>query len=83
MIDHLADLDADFRVFYRLDPEEVRELTGPQFLDLAVRVSAYQGVMAARIAAVQQRRTEQSGEIESTPEQLQTNSALADVIDYG
>jgi len=51
ILDHLDDLDADFRVFYRID--DIEALSGPQFLALALRVFAYQGVMAA-LAAVQQ-----------------------------
>jgi hypothetical protein len=34
-------------VFYRV--EDIETLSGPQFLSLAARVSAYQGVMAARL----------------------------------
>lgn len=50
VLDHLDDLDADFRVFYRIDDFE--ELSGPRFLALAVRAAAYQGVMAARVSAM-------------------------------
>jgi hypothetical protein len=46
ILDHLDDLDADFRVFYRID--DIESLTGPRFMALALRVFAYQGVMSAR-----------------------------------
>jgi hypothetical protein len=48
VLDYLDDLDADFRVFYRVD--DIEALSGPRLLALAVRVSAYQGVIAARLA---------------------------------
>lgn len=51
ILDHLDDLDADFRVFYRID--DIESLSGPRFIALALRVFAYQGVMAARAAALE------------------------------
>jgi hypothetical protein len=51
VLDHLDDLDADFRVFYRID--DIEQLSGPRFLALALRVFAYQGVMASRAAEQQ------------------------------
>lgn len=54
MIDHLDDLDADFRVFYRIDGigdgTFPPSLTAPRFLALAHRTGAYEGVMQARAA---------------------------------
>lgn len=48
-------------MFYRITWEEALEtLTGPRFFALAVRTPAYQGVMAARVAA-------QVDEVESAP----------------
>lgn len=49
MLDHLADLEADFRAIYRID--DMRSLSGPRFFRLAWRVAAYSGVMAARVNA--------------------------------
>lgn len=87
MVDHLADLEADFRVFYRLTPADIVELTGPHFLALAQRTTAYSGVMAARAAAEQD---QQGGStvgtdrvVISTPLALQNDPALSDVFDYG
>lgn len=57
MLSHRADLDADFRVFYRTSLEDAEHLmSGPEFFALAYRVSAYQGVMAARLEAAQGNR---------------------------
>jgi hypothetical protein len=47
VLDHLDDLDADFRVFYGLDIDR-DDIDGPTFFALARRVFAYGGVMAAR-----------------------------------
>jgi hypothetical protein len=50
VLDHLADLDADFLAIYRIDLEE-DDISGPRFFSLAHRLPAYSGVMAARIEA--------------------------------
>lgn len=60
VLDHEDDLDADFLAIYGLDLEQV-EITGPRYLALAHRLTAYQGVMAARVE--EERDTPQS----STP----------------
>lgn len=65
VIDHLDDLEADFRVFYRIDDFET--LSGPQFFKLAYRVAAYSGVMAARVAA-EMERERGSGNNYSSPQ---------------
>lgn len=49
ILDHLADLNADFRVFYRMSwAEAVRDLSGPELFQLCHRVFAYQGVLRGR-----------------------------------
>lgn len=87
VVHHLDDLEADFRAFYRLTPADIVKLTGPHFLALAQRTTAYSGVMAARVAAEQdQQGGSTSGadrEVTSTPLALQNDPALSDVFDYG
>ena len=57
MLSHRADLDADFRVFYRTSLKQAEhQMSGPEFFALAYRVSAYQGVMAARLEAARDRQ---------------------------
>jgi hypothetical protein len=52
-VDHLADIESDFAVFHRVaDP---LSLAGPEFFRKAHRLSAYSGVLAARVAATQAR----------------------------
>jgi hypothetical protein len=48
VLDHEADLDADFLAIYGIDLD-VYDMDGPRYLALAHRLPAYQGVMAARV----------------------------------
>lgn len=48
VLDHEADIDADFLAIYGIDLHE-QEVTGPRYFALAHRLTAYQGVMAARV----------------------------------
>ena len=52
-VDHLADIESDFAVFHRVD--DPLTLAGPEFFRKAYRLSAYSGVLAARVAATQTR----------------------------
>lgn len=83
IITHLDDLEADFRTFYRLTPADVARMSGPHFVALAVRLTAYSGVMAARAAAEEQKTESRSGYVESSAASIQSNPALSDLIDYG
>jgi hypothetical protein len=83
-----VDVEADFRVFYHLTPADVVRLSGPHFLALAWRLSAYQGVVAARASAEEENGTapahrEPGGRVESSAQAIRSDPALADVIDYG
>ena len=80
VLDHLDDLDADFRVFYRID--DIESLTGPRFLALALRVFAYQGVMAA-LAAEQDNPGTEVRQVESTREAISADPALAELVSWG
>jgi hypothetical protein len=56
LLDHLDDLDADFRVFYRITGigEEIfGDLSGPRFFALAFRTIHYRGVMRDRVMSEQ------------------------------
>jgi hypothetical protein len=91
VLDHLADLEADFMVFYRVD--EIEQLTGPRFLSLALRVFAYQGVMAARMMSQQETSTETGGrgnrdrdevkQVESTREAITADPVLSGLVSWG
>jgi hypothetical protein len=53
VVDHLADLESDFAVFHRVD--DPLSLAGPEFFRKAYRLSAYSGVLAARVEATRER----------------------------
>ncbi len=55
VLDHLDDLDADFLAIYRIDLEH-DEIPARRFFALAHRLTAYSGVMAARIEAEREER---------------------------
>lgn len=87
VLDHTRDLMADFRVFYRLSWSEALALPGPEFLALAYRASAFQGVMALREQeeAVRQARTKPARgvrQVEPTREAVQTDPLLAAAISF-
>jgi hypothetical protein len=66
---HEADIDADFLAIYGIDLEQV-DLTGPRYFALAYRLTAYQGVMAARVDEEQDRP-----QARSTPTRTSTTAA--------
>lgn len=82
----MDDLDADFRVFYRVD--DIGLLPGPRFLALALRVFAYQGVMTARAAEQQDRtRTPTHGtevrHVEPTRTAITADPVLSGLVSWG
>lgn len=85
VLDHLPDLEADFLVFYRV--ECIESLTGPRFLSLALRVFAYQGVMAALAVAQQDNSTSRNGtevrQVESNREAVLADPAFAGLVSWG
>ena len=48
VLDHLDDLDADFLAIYGIDLEQA-DVSARRYFALAHRLTAYQGVMAARV----------------------------------
>jgi hypothetical protein len=89
VLEHLADLEADFRAFYRMDPEDILSMSGPRFFALAHRVGAYDGVMAARLAEAAPQGTSggrssgaQNTTVESTQTAIRADPALSGLIDW-
>lgn len=86
VLDYLDDLDADFRVFYRVD--DIEALSGPRFLALALRVFAYQGVMASRAAEQQDSGTGgHSGaevrQVEGSRQAIAADPVLSGLVSWG
>jgi hypothetical protein len=90
--DHLADLEADFRVHYGMSGEQMLALPGPEFYRLAARTVAYRGVMQARAQALidaeqhQQQdappvREPYTGQAQQRPDGVvETRTAAGDVV---
>jgi hypothetical protein len=53
-LDYEADIASDLSVFHRVD--DPRTIDGPRYFSLAVRLTAYAGVMAARAEKMRQDR---------------------------
>jgi hypothetical protein len=91
VLDHLADLASDFSAIHGI--RDMLALPGPVFFSLAYRLSAYQGVMAAR--AAEQEADSPSGPQEPPPRRaapaeqvtpkvvLQTDAAFRGVFSFG
>lgn len=67
VLDHQADLDADFLAVYGIDLDTY-PMRGDRYMALAYRLPAYQGVMAGRQAAEKEQR-EAAPEAPSAPQQ--------------
>ena len=85
VLDHLPDLEADFLVFYRI--EDFEALTGPRFLSLAMRVFAYQGVMAALAAKQMDKGASRNGtevrQVEGNKADVLADPAFAGLVSWG
>ena len=68
VLDHQDDIDADFLAIYGLDLEHV-EISAPRYFALAYRLTAYQGVMAAR---ADEERDDRPAVASTTPTRTQT-----------
>jgi hypothetical protein len=86
ILDHLRDLEADFLAFYRMAPADVLALSGPRFLALAYRLSAYSGVLAARMSAAEAARQPAAPGgakvVDSSQAALRTDPVMAGLIDF-
>jgi hypothetical protein len=57
-------VDADFRVFYRIDgiaEGDYGDLSGPRFVALCLRLPAYSGVLRARVTAQMEAEADRNG----------------------
>lgn len=97
MLDHLDDLDADFRRFYGISgigEEEFGTLSAPRFFALAERSFAYDGVMTYRQekakpspppsgrADPRYNRGSQDREVPGDRTSVQTDPVLAGLIEF-
>jgi len=84
---HTRDLMADFRAIYHLPWEEALSLPGPEFFALALRLPAYNGVMALRVEKEEHNanRNVMPGArmVESEKEAIDRDPLLRGVIEFG
>lgn len=73
VLDHQDDIDADFLAIYGIDLLE-QEISSRRYFALAYRLTAYQGVMAAR---AEEERDEQQPTTSSSPTRTSTTAAPA------
>jgi hypothetical protein len=59
VLDYLDDIESDMSAFHRVN--DIYELDGPLFFSRAIRLPAYQGVLAARVAEEQERTNHRHG----------------------
>ena len=71
VLDHLDDIDADFLAIYGIDLEQV-DVPARRYFALVYRLTAYQGVMTAR---VDEARDEQQAPSSSTPTRTSSTPA--------
>lgn len=70
VLDYLEDLESDFSVFHRV--EDIHLMAGPRFFRMALRLFAYDGVLAARA-----RSEEESGIGSTHPERAERQPVAA------
>lgn len=87
LLDYVDDLESDFSAIHRVD--DIYAMDAPRFFRLAVRLTAYEGVMAARRMAEDQKQnggavnTGQTREVQATRTALQHDPALAGLVSVG
>lgn len=84
ILDHERDVAADLRVFAHVSWREALAWSGPEFLAMAYRLSAYGGVLAARIAE-QRPRTGVAGatRVPATRAAIMSHPDLRGVVSFG
>lgn len=70
VLNHLDDIDADFLAIYGIDLEQADAISARRYFALAHRLTAYQGVMAARVEEEREDRPTTS----STPTRTSTTA---------
>lgn len=86
MLGYLADVESDFSVFHRVD--DIGEMEAARFFRLALRLTAYEGVLTARRLAEQERDggsmdAGQAKEVAGTRSSVLSDPALGSVVSWG
>lgn len=78
------DLDADFRVFYRIDgigDGDYGDLSGPRFLALAERCLSYEGSVSKALQRLARTQHEQAQEQKAIADNAAKLAGLSDLFD--
>ncbi|MFM9635982.1 hypothetical protein [Streptomyces turgidiscabies] len=78
VLDYLDDLDADFLAIYGIDLTHT-EISSRRYFALAQRLTAYSGVMAARLEAERDDRPATSTRTSSTPATSRDDSSVTEL----
>lgn len=81
VLDHQADLDADFLAFFGIDLDQ-DDITGPRYYALAHRVSAYGGVMSARIEEQRDQQEPAPASTSSSPARQTTGDRHMELVAF-
>ncbi|MCW2898573.1 MAG: hypothetical protein JWO67_838 [Streptosporangiaceae bacterium] len=89
LLDYLDDVESDMSSFHRVD--DIYEMDAPRFFRLAVRLTAYQGVLAARRMAEEQNNGQngpstagtEAREVQSTRSDFAADPALSSLVSWG
>lgn len=80
VLDHKRDLMADFRAIYHLSPGEASQIPFPEYLALAYRAPAFQGVMAHRLMEAETER--QKPRVKTERQAIMADPILSDAISF-
>lgn len=78
-IDYEADIASDLSAFHRID--DPMQIDGPRYFSLAIRLTAYSGVLAARAEKMRQDEREGAGGAYSAAQRTYTSERPARVDD--
>jgi hypothetical protein len=71
---------ADFRAIYHMSPQETASIPSREYLALAFRLPAFQGVMAYRISEAEAER--KKPRVKTEREAIERDPILSDVISF-
>lgn len=75
VLEYLDDIESDMSAIHRVD--DIEDLSGPKFYRLAIRLTAYTGVMQARVEALRDEEENGGSSSTSQSERPRTSSSSA------
>lgn len=78
VLEYLDDIESDMSAIHRVD--DIEDLSGPKFYRFAVRLTAYTGVMQARVEALREEEENGGSSSTSQSERPRTSSSSSGPI---